>query len=342
MNSSLRPRRRYGAIVGLLIIATMVLKCARVNAQVSSPSHDAAKVGTIYSVKQEGQTGLPQLTHDNIYRFNITNACSAATVLVESVVPVASSAGEVRLHYGNQSVVLGKWARDGFPADGWLRFDATEYIANPGQYAVEIAYTGGEHGLHTRSVVIETRPPGPGASRRDAVRPATFGQGRNNQPTSAGASISVGQQTTNCTLYWSCTDVADVYINGVPIIDYSKDFMSRATECDRVFTASRVIKKGDKITVGAKRGGVCGFTMVIKDASGKTILTTDSKTWRAYEPKDKAKWFMPGNIVKSMKKPSVQGEPWPPQRAIMVNHDVKAQSIWDEGKNTVYLTATVD
>jgi len=152
------------------------------------------------------------------------------------------------------------------------------------------------------------------------------------------------KQERNCTLYWSCADVADVYLNGEPLQSYPQDFRTRADEASKRFSAEATISKGDVITVGARRGGSFGFLMVIMENGKKTVWKTDRKTWRTYDPKDKTQWYLAGEANAAKKgKVSANPNPWSPQVAILSTFDAKAESVWgDPGEPTVFLVTTVD
>lgn len=159
-------------------------------------------------------------------------------------------------------------------------------------------------------------------------------------PSSAQAQTRAGSK---CTIYWSCSAVADVYLNGAPLKPYSPDYMKReGGEWNRILSVETNVARGDKITVGARRGNTWGFTLVILDETKKPIFVSNSKDWKPYAPKDEAKWFQPATAIKSMDGVSVQRDPSAAQKQIVSKYASYAHSIWDNQKNTVFLIGTVD
>jgi len=146
------------------------------------------------------------------------------------------------------------------------------------------------------------------------------------------------------TLYWHVADDADVYLNGKPLRDYTPSFKNRGDEAPHpAFSTSAVLSEGDVFTVGSRRGGSWGFMLTATDASGGVAFRTDSRSWRVYDPGERADWFEPAAAVKaSSAAVSVQTDPWHPQKELNAKVDAQALSIWgNPGKGTAYLLGVV-
>ena len=161
--------------------------------------------------------------------------------------------------------------------------------------------------------------------------------------TSIRAVAPVGTRVA-CTLHWSCADVADVYLNGKPLRDYSTDFRRRPDEAPKRFSAKADLRDGDVLTVGARRGGSWGFLLVAVDANNKVVWRTDDENWSVYSPKSEKDWHLPRSAagVMQKKKPTIQPHPWSPQKQITDQLDPKAASIWtQQDAKTTYLVSTI-
>lgn len=144
------------------------------------------------------------------------------------------------------------------------------------------------------------------------------------------------------TFYWSCADAADVYLNGEPVRLYKPDFRTRRAQASAVFFARGVIRKGDVITVGARRGRSYGFLLVAVNQENKVVWKTDAKNWKAYFPANKGEWWLPGVAKSSDTEPvSVQPDPSPPQARINRRFGNVARSIWYEESQFAFLVSEI-
>ncbi len=146
------------------------------------------------------------------------------------------------------------------------------------------------------------------------------------------------------TFRWSMADDADVYHNGKPLREYKPNFRTRPDEAWKQFSAKAVLKRGDVITVGGRRGGSYGILLVALDESGKVVWKTDKTNWKVYFPKDTENWFLPQVALASKTiAPGVQPEPWAPQRRIKQETGTDAASIWHPEPQTrhAYLYSVV-
>lgn len=112
--------------------------------------------GAVYTDKHEGQAGWTQFIKDNVYQFNVTEVSNRATVTVLLDPPTLSSDGEFRLKRGDETNVIGTWSKKTVES-GRIQFNASKWINKPGKYSIEVHYKGGDHGLHTTSISIDTR-----------------------------------------------------------------------------------------------------------------------------------------------------------------------------------------
>jgi hypothetical protein len=132
------------------------------------------------------------------------------------------------------------------------------------------------------------------------------------------------------TFHWSCADDADIYLNGKPLREYKPDFRTRPDEAPKTFSKEGVLRPGDVITVGARRGGSCGLLLVAVDARGKVVWKTDVRHWRVYFPPEgtKDRWHLPEVARQSRSEPAQKAPGWPPQRQINDRFGNVAESIW--------------
>ena len=144
------------------------------------------------------------------------------------------------------------------------------------------------------------------------------------------------------TFYWNCTGEADVYLNGKPLRYYGIGFRTREAPPSRVFSARRMVRNGDVITVGARRGELCGFLLVAVDDDGKVVWKTDATNWKAYFPQDEKVWWSSEVAMNSERRPvKIQSDPWPPQTRIRRRFGDTAESIWYERDQFVFLVSAI-
>lgn len=146
------------------------------------------------------------------------------------------------------------------------------------------------------------------------------------------------------TLAWSCAGTADVYVNGRPVLAYKQDFLSRGDETGAEFTAEVDLKVGDTITVGARRSraGV-GFRLVALDSAERAVWQTEVTNWKAYVPRDVARWFSPSTVAASPLGPvAVPSKDFPPPTKHFGNPKTDfVDHIWFKDANQVFLAAKV-
>ncbi len=137
-------------------------------------------------------------------------------------------------------------------------------------------------------------------------------------------------RSVEVTFHWSCADDADVYVNGKPLRTYEPDFRTRPDEAPRAFSCEGRLGRGDVITVGARRGGSFGITLVAVDKRGRVVWKTDTRTWRVYFPPSGTKeWFKPSVTRGAKSEPAKKAQGWPPQTRINNQYAKgKAESVW--------------
>ena len=114
--------------------------------------------GDVYTVKQNGLAGDARSTVGNIVRFKVTKTTNRAVVYIDAVKPEHSSKGEVFLKFDDKKVPIGTWDQVTMSSSTpRLQFDASAYITKPGEYAVELVWTGARSGLRFTSATIDTR-----------------------------------------------------------------------------------------------------------------------------------------------------------------------------------------
>jgi len=144
------------------------------------------------------------------------------------------------------------------------------------------------------------------------------------------------------TFYWNCTGEADVYLNGKPLRYYEVDFRTRQAPPSRVFSARRKVRNGDVITVGARRGELGGFLLVVVNGDGKVVWKTDVTHWKAYFPPDEKVWWVPEVAMNSERRPvRIQSDRWPPQTRIRRHFGNAAEPIWYERDQFVFLVSVI-
>ena len=112
--------------------------------------------GGVYTDKHDGQAGWPQFVKDNVYSFEVSEVTTCAIVTITEDPPQRSSEGEFLLKLGDSSNVIGTWNQKA-AATGRIQLNVSRWITKPGKYSIEVKWKGGEHGLHTTSITIDTR-----------------------------------------------------------------------------------------------------------------------------------------------------------------------------------------
>lgn len=157
-------------------------------------------------------------------------------------------------------------------------------------------------------------------------------------------STAAAGRAVRVTFHWSCADDADIYVNGKPIKAFEPDFRTRADEAPQALSCEGVLRRGDIITVGARRGGSYGLLLVAVDARGKVIWKTDVRSWQVYFPPEggKAPWYLPAVARASRTAPAQKARGWPPQARINERFGGVAESIWHTPESaTCFLVSIV-
>lgn len=114
--------------------------------------------GDIYTIKQNGLAGDARSTVGNIVRFKVTKTTNRAFVYIDAVRPEHSSKGQVFLKFDDKKLPIGTWDQETMSSSTpRLQFDASAHITKPGEYAIELVWTGARSGLRFTSATIDTR-----------------------------------------------------------------------------------------------------------------------------------------------------------------------------------------
>lgn len=114
--------------------------------------------GDVYTIDQKGHAGDARNTVGNIIRFKVTKTTNRAVVYIDAIRPEHGSKGEVFLKFDDKKMPIGTWNQETMSSSTpRLQFDASAYITKPGEYAVELVWTGARSGLRFTSATIDTR-----------------------------------------------------------------------------------------------------------------------------------------------------------------------------------------
>jgi prepilin-type processing-associated H-X9-DG protein len=194
-------------------------------------------------------------------------------------------------------------------------------------------------------------PIGTKVSRPTPVpQPVPKGQGQGTSVTTTAqvtkieavpAVVAAYPSATAVTFHWNCADAADVYLNGAPLRKLPLDFRVRPAEGRTEFSAEAVIRRGDVITIGARRGEACGFLLVAVDRNNKVVWQSDSTNWRAYFPGEKP-WYVPA-VAKTCRSEAVSVQkPAPPlHEAMNRRFGGAAASIWHGMSQYIFLVSVI-
>ena len=133
------------------------------------------------------------------------------------------------------------------------------------------------------------------------------------------------------TIYWLMADDMDIYHNGKPLRVYQPSFRTRRDEArmKQAFSARITLRPGDVFTVGGRRGGSYGGTVVVVDEEGQPIWWSNTKDWFVYNPVDKVKWYLPEVAKRSKQWPTRVARSFGFQMAMKRKYGDKPQPIWD-------------
>ncbi|MBE3098649.1 MAG: hypothetical protein IMZ44_16155 [Planctomycetes bacterium] len=183
--------------------------------------------------------------------------------------------------------------------------------------------------------------------RAPVSQPAAQGPGQDRSVTltaqvaakAAAPMVIAAKPATAVTFHWNCADAADVYLNGAPLRKLPLDFRVRPAEGQTEFSAKAVIRRGDVLTIGARRGEACGFLLVAVDRDNKVVWHSDNTNWRAYFPGEKP-WYVPA-VAKACRSEAVSVQkPAPPlQEAVNRRFGGAAASIWHGTSQYVFLVS---
>ncbi|MHC4505084.1 MAG: hypothetical protein ACYTFI_17400, partial [Planctomycetota bacterium] len=146
--------------------------------------------------------------------------------------------------------------------------------------------------------------------------------------------------TTPATIHWLMADNMDIYQNGEPLRTYTPSFRTRRDEARRksAFSADIILRPGDVFTVGGRRGGSYGGTVVVVDKQDKLVWCSNVRDWRVYEPADPERWYLPDVAMRSRQSPVRVARSFGYQAQMRRDHYDIPQPIWgDESQRLVYM-----
>ncbi len=153
-----------------------------------------------------------------------------------------------------------------------------------------------------------------------------------------------GARGLTATINWLGAEPVDVCINGKPLIDSTQDFKTRTGERGELKQARCVIRKGDVITVGAKRNSG-GFALMAVDREGKLLLTSDAENWKTYFPLDDKQWSQPKVAQKARQQQVFANKLSPQQQKLFEPYGAMVSSLAapqsDKGEKYAYFIHTV-
>ncbi len=142
------------------------------------------------------------------------------------------------------------------------------------------------------------------------------------------------------TIYWLMADDMDIYQNGTPLREYTPSFRTRGDEARKktAYSAKINLRPGDVFTIGGRRGGSYGGTVVVVDKNNKLVWCSNTNDWRVYEPADAERWFLP-EVAKQSKLGPVQiAKSFGYQAQMRRNYNGIPQPIWGKpSQRVVYM-----
>jgi hypothetical protein len=135
-------------------------------------------------------------------------------------------------------------------------------------------------------------------------------------------------------------DNMDIYQNGKPLREYAPSFRTRRDEARKTspFSADITLSPGDVFTVGGRRGGSFGGTVVVVDTQGRLVWCSNVRDWRVYEPADPERWYLPDVAMRSRQSPARVARSFGHQAQMRRDYDDIPQPIWgDEDQRVVYM-----
>ncbi len=147
------------------------------------------------------------------------------------------------------------------------------------------------------------------------------------------------------TVYWAGAGTADVYLDGKPLRDAKPDFLTRGDEAGYEYHAAAMLKVGDVITVGAKKGKVAGFRLAVFDDKNRLVWQSETSNWRAYAVRDARsakRWYMPATAARARPIPAtVAAKEFPPPAQFAPPKADVADSIWFQDADVVFLVSKI-
>ncbi|MHC4251673.1 MAG: SUMF1/EgtB/PvdO family nonheme iron enzyme [Planctomycetota bacterium] len=146
--------------------------------------------------------------------------------------------------------------------------------------------------------------------------------------------------TTPATIHWLMADNMDIYQNGKPLREYAPSFRTRRDEArmTSAFSADIVLRPGDVFTVGGRRGGSYGGTVVVVDEQGRLVWCSNTRDWQVYEPTDPERWYLPDVAMRSRQSPVRVARSFGYQARMRRDYDGIPQPIWgDPDQRFVYM-----
>jgi hypothetical protein len=143
--------------------------------------------------------------------------------------------------------------------------------------------------------------------------------------------------STAATVYWLMADDMDIYHNGKPLRDYEPTFRTRRDEARKTtaFSAKIVLRPGDVFTIGGRRGGSYGGTVVVVDEDNRLVWCSNLKDWRVYEPADPERWYLPKVAMQSKRGPVRLARGFGHQARMKLSYGGIPQPIWGEATQRI-------
>ena len=153
-----------------------------------------------------------------------------------------------------------------------------------------------------------------------------------------------GARGVTATFTWLSADPVDVYVNGKPVIESALDFRTRTGERGELKQARAVVRKGDVVTVGAKRNNG-GVALMAVDREGKLLFASDAENWKTYFPLDDKQWHQPKIAQKARQQQVFANKLGGPQQKMFEPHgtlvNMLAAPHSDKGEKFAYFIHTV-
>ena len=137
-------------------------------------------------------------------------------------------------------------------------------------------------------------------------------------------------RATPAIVYWLMADDMDIYHNGKPLREYKPSFRTRPDEARKKspYSANIELRYGDTFTIGGRRGGSYGGTVIVVDQNNKLLWYSNTVDWRVYEPAEPERWWLPEVAMRSEQGPVRIAKSFGHQATMRSNYDNIPQPIW--------------